>query len=282
MSLPESAILDALPSYRNRIRRRNHRAFSAIIPEIEATVPEKPGLFDSDGKLDEARLEFTLRLIGDGENAHPQITRPSDVLSHWEILAPQVALDGTSVDRDSSWRDEMRDVYTRGVMRGLNERCSGLVSEWEFPADLAVVVRHVDSLEGPGWHKYRQEHDSVVFFQGWIRGARTVNLTEDVAASLARTADEIIDHTPGVGDEYEIAGGWACGEKGNKATCYAVYSRPKDAGGDRSWSWRYVASLGQFGTQIFQDVVELLEWYKSHSEPKEEYCGVTAEEVFQT
>lgn len=222
MSLPESAILDALSSYRDCIRSRNHRAFSAIIPEIEATVPENPYFFDSDGKLDDARLEFTLRLIVDGENAHPQVTRPSDVLSHWEKLAPQVAPDGTSVDHESSCRDEMRDFYKRGVMQGLNERCSGLVPTWEFPADLAVVVRHVDSLEGPGWHKYRQEHGGVIFFQGWVRGARTGNLTEDVAAGLVRTADEIIDHTPGVGEEYEIAGGWACGGKGNDATCYAV------------------------------------------------------------
>lgn len=282
MSLSESAILDALSSYRDRIRSRNHRAFSVIIPEIEATVPENPDFFDSDGKLDDARLEFTLRLIGDGENAHPQVTRPSDVLSHWENLAPQVALDGTSVDRDSSWRDEMRDIYTRGVRRGLNERCSGLVPKWEFPADLAVILRHVDSLEGPGWHKYRQEHESVIFFQGWVRGARIGKLTEDVAAGLVRTADEIIDRTVAIQEEYEIAGGWACGERGNEATCYAVYSRPKDASGDRNWSWRYVASLGQFGTQIFQDVVKLLEWYKSYGEPKEEYWGVTAEDVFQT
>lgn len=282
MSLPESAILDALSSYRKRIGSHNHRAFSAIIPEIEATVPEDPNLFDSDEKLEQARLQFTLRLIGDGENTHPQVTRPSDVLSHWEDLAPQVALAGASVDHDAGWRDEMRDVYTRGVMRGLNERCPGLVPTWEFPADLDAVLKHVDSLEGPGWHKYREDHESVVFFEGWARGGRTGDLTEDFAARLVRTADEIIDETVGVGEEYEIAGGWACSEKGNEATCYAVYSRPKDAGGDRDWSWRYVASLGQFGTQIFQDVVELLEWYKSYGEPKEEYWGVTAEEVFQT
>lgn len=61
-----------------------------------------------------------------------------------------------------------------------------------------------------------------------------------------------------------------------------MYSSSKDASEDQSRSWRYVASLGQFGTQIFQDVVELLEWHKSYSEPKEKYWGVTAEEVFQT
>lgn len=127
MSLPESAILDALSSYRKRIGSHNHRAFSAIIPEIEATVPEDPDLFDSDEKLEQTRLQFSLRLIGNGENTHPQVTRPSDVLSHWEDLAPQVVLAGASVDHDAGWRDEMRDVYPRGVMRGLNERCPGIV-----------------------------------------------------------------------------------------------------------------------------------------------------------
>lgn len=33
--------------------------------------------------------------------------------------------------------------------------------------------------------------------------------------------------------------------------------------------------------QIFQDAVELLEWYKPYGEPKDESWGVTAEEVFQ-
>lgn len=81
--------------------------------------------------------------------------------------------------------------------------------------------------------------------------------------------------------EYEIAGGWVCGEKGKEVACYAVYGRPRGAGEDRDWSWYYVACLGQFGTQVFDNVVDLLEWYKSYGEPHEDEWSVSAEEIFQ-
>ncbi|KAI6089022.1 hypothetical protein F4821DRAFT_232749 [Hypoxylon rubiginosum] len=174
----------------------------------------------------------------------------------------------------------MRDVYKQGVIRGLNERCSGLVTTWEFPADLAVVLQHVDSLEGPGWPKYCKEHESIIFFEGWVGGGELGDLMEEIVARRARTADEIMNQT-GLGQRYEIAGGWACGRKGNEMACYAVYSRLRDAGEERGWSWRYVACLGQFGTCVFKNVVELLEWYKSYGEPREEDWGVSADEVFQ-
>ncbi|KAK6953666.1 hypothetical protein Daesc_005971 [Daldinia eschscholtzii] len=277
----EPGILAALSLYRTHIGTHNHRAFSAIIPDIEAADPDDPDLFESDEELEEARLEFTLRLVGYGHDTRPPITHPSDVLTHWEALAPQLALDGVSVYHDASWRNEMRDVYTRGVIRGLNERCSDSVTAWEFPSDLAVVLQHVDSLEGPGWYKYREDHESVIFFEGWVRDGGADDLTEDIAVGRVRTAREIIDRTVGLGEEYEIVGGWACGEKGNEATCYAVYSRPRGTAGEQGWSWRYVACLGQFGTHVFENVVELLEWYKSYGEPREEDWGVSAEGVFQ-
>ncbi|KAI5924549.1 hypothetical protein F4810DRAFT_129685 [Camillea tinctor] len=281
MSSPEPAILAALLSYRAHIGNRNHLAFSAIIPQIQAAGPGDPDLFESDEELEAARLEFTLQLVGEGRDTRPSITRPSDVLTHWEDLAPQLTLDGASVYYDASWRDWMRDVYIRGVLRGLNERCSGHVTTWEFPSDLTVVLQYVDSLEGPGWHKYREEHESVVFLEGWVNDRGLGDLTEEIAAGRVRTASEIINQTVGLGEEYEIAGGWACGEKGNEATCYAVYSRPQHEGEKRGWSWRYVTCLGQFGTHVFQHVIELLEWYKSYGEPREEDWGVTADEVFQ-
>lgn len=110
--------------------------------------------------------------MSDGHDTRPPITHPSDVLTHWDDLAPQLALDGASVYPDAFWRDETRGVYTWGVIRSLNERCSGPVAHWEFPADLAVVLQHVDSLAGLGWHKYREEYESVFFFEGWVRDGR--------------------------------------------------------------------------------------------------------------
>ncbi|KAI1131002.1 hypothetical protein F5Y10DRAFT_234430 [Nemania abortiva] len=150
MSPPESAILAALSSYRTHIGSCNHDAFEAMIRDMDAADPDDEDLFESDEALEEARVEFTLRLVGDNRETHPRITCPSDVLTYWEDLAPQLALDGASVHHDTSWRDEMRNIYTRGVLRSLNERCTDPVTTWEFPADLAVIMQHVDSPEGPG------------------------------------------------------------------------------------------------------------------------------------
>lgn len=161
---------------------------------------------------------------------------------HWEALAPQLALDGASVCRDGAWRDEMRGRYVRQVLQGLHERCGSerVGGIWEFPADLAVVLRHVDSQEGPGWHKYRYEQESLVFLEGWVRDAGQRDPpAEQTAATLVRTPGEIIESKAPFGYEYEIAGGWACSETGGEATCYVVYSRPRDAAGgeeeERRW-----------------------------------------------
>ncbi|KAI1465657.1 uncharacterized protein F4812DRAFT_105414 [Daldinia caldariorum] len=282
MSLPtEPIILTALSSYRTHIGTQNYRASSAIIPDIKAADPEDPELFDSEEEVEELRLEFTLNIVGASHDTRPPITHPSDLLTHWDALAPQLALDGAAVDPDASWRDKMRDVYKQGVLRGLNERCTGTVTTWEFPSDLAVVLQHVDSLEGPGWYKYRDNHKTLIFFEGWVRNRGMGDLTEEIVLEQVRTAGEIIERTVGLEDEYEIAGGWVCSEKGNEATCYVVYSRPQDADREQRWSWRYVASLGQFGTHVFENIVELLEWYQSYEEIPEVDWSVSAEEVFQ-
>ncbi|KAI8965566.1 hypothetical protein F5Y11DRAFT_354901 [Daldinia sp. FL1419] len=255
----EPAILAALSSYRAHISSHNHRAFEVIIPDITAADPDDPDLFESDEEMEEARLDFTSQLVGDHHGTHPPITRPSDVLTHWEALAPQLGLDGVTVNYDTAWRDGMRDVYKRGVIRGLNERCSGTVTMWEFPSDLAVVLQHVDSLVGPGWYKYREQHESVVFFEGLVcDGGPGGNFLEDLVSRRVRTASEIINRTVGLGED-----------------------RPRDVDDERGWSWRYVACLGQFGTHVFENVVKLLEWYKSYGEPREADWGVSAGEVFQ-
>lgn len=302
MSVSETVIFDALSSYRAHIGNVNHRAFSAMVPRIEAAEPDDPDLFESIEEVEEARLDFTLSLVGappppagPGYNPHgpgtrPPLRRPLDVLTYWGEVAPQLALDGGAVHFDHAWRDAMREIYKRGIMRGLNERCGAIPGDttaaWQFPADLDVIMRHVDSLEGPGWRKYRQERGMAVFFDGWIRdgGGPGEMLTEERVGERVRTAQEIANDVQRLDEEFEIAGGWACGLKGSESACYAVYVRPKVEGENekRDWSWCYVANLGQFGTRLFRDAVEMLEWYTSYSEPSEEdwEAAVSAEELF--
>ncbi|KAK8076621.1 hypothetical protein PG994_003893 [Apiospora phragmitis] len=259
---PEPDILAALASYREHIGSLSHRALSAMISQIRVAIPDDPDMFESEEEAEEDRLAFLLRVVGGGEDTRPPITCLSDLLTHWEALAPQLALDGAAVCCDTAWRDEMRSVYVRGVLQGLNERCgSELVATWGFPADLAVLLQHVDSLEGLGWHRHRDENERAIFLEVWVRNdgqSGPTGPTEETAAALVRTPGEIAEWTVGFEED-----------------------RPRDDGEDRSWSWRYVAALGQFGTKVFEDLVELLErWYKTHGEPREEDWDVSAEEVF--
>lgn len=62
--------------------------------------------------------------------------------------------------------------------------------------------------------------------------------------------------------------------------CYIMYSRLKE-GNNQDWSWRYVATMGQFGIEVFEDVVGLLHWYKNWSQPRQRDFEIMAEEVFQ-
>ncbi|KAI1115457.1 hypothetical protein F5Y14DRAFT_129931 [Nemania sp. NC0429] len=271
----ETAVLSALASYREHIAGVNHHAMSALIPQIETVTLDDPDLIESPEEETEARLKYTLRLVGaDQANTSPPIERPSDVLRHWAVIAPQVGLDGASAHPDPAWRAEMRDAYTAALLRGL-ERIQCPTSTWTLPADFGVAMRHVDSLEGPGWRLLRDMSERLIFWEGW--GVPWFFEADQVEQS-ARTGDAIINETVGIDVEYEVAGGWACGD-GNEATCFVMSSRRKET--DADWSWRYVASLGQFGTKVFDDLAALLEWYKTYGEPIERDFNVIADEVFQ-
>lgn len=262
----EAEVLNALSLYRKHIRDANHRAFSALIPMVEEATPDDPDWFESEEELEEARLAFIHDILGTHpQGVQPPITRPSDVLTHWDELVPQLSLDGTLVSRDASWREEMRGIYMRGVLKGLNEKCSGLVSDWEFPPDFAVILKHADSLEGPGWYRFREWSEAVIFFQ--FEGG---SVTEDMVAEQVRAPDEITDQLGFLKEDYEIAGAWRCGDAGDEATSHIMYSRPRAAGEEGGWSWRYVACLGQYGINVYENVVKLLEWYKSYREPRDE------------
>ncbi|KAI0156268.1 hypothetical protein BJ166DRAFT_532439 [Pestalotiopsis sp. NC0098] len=273
----EAEVLNALSLYRKHIRDANHRAFSALIPMVEEATPDDPDWFESEEELEEARLAFIHDILGTHpQGVQPPITRPSDVLTHWDELVPQLSLDGTLVSRDASWREEMRGIYMRGVLKGLNEKCSGLATKWEFPPDFAVTLKHADSLEGPGWYRFREWTEAVVFFQ--FEGG---SVTEDMVAEQVRAPDEITDQLGFLKEDYEIAGAWRCGDAGDEASSHIMYSRPRAAGEEGDWSWRYVACLGQYGINVYENVVELLEWYKSYREPRDESdWNITDQDVF--
>ena len=275
----ESDILTALARYRARIAEVNHRAMLALIPQIETTECDDPGLFESPEEEDETRLMFTRGLVGVPEgNTQPPIQRPSDVLENWDVLAPQLALDGARVHPDTEWRASQREQYKSAILESLG-RMECPTGQWEFPHDFEILMQHVDSLEGQGWSQLRDENEQLIFWPGWTDpedGDR-----RGYWLKQARTGQEIIDTSvfPGGNDVWDVAGGWLLSETGNECSVYAMYSRPREDN-NQGWSWRYVISLGQFGTEVFDDIVGVLDWYQALNEPDEQDFELTADEIF--
>lgn len=91
---------------------------------------------------------------------------------------------------------------------------------------------------------------------------------------------EIIENALEVEEKYTVAGGWQLGWGPASYTC-AIYCRPKD-GANQDWSWRYVVNLGERAILFFDDLVGVLDWYKSCMELDEKHLHITAEEVFES
>ncbi|KAF3061329.1 hypothetical protein GL218_04302 [Daldinia childiae] len=275
----ESDILSALTAYREHISTVNYRAMKAIIPQIEAADMEDLDLWSYPEEEEESRLEFVYGLFGlaGASDTNPPIKRASDILEHWDVLAPQLALDGAALHFDPAWRATQRKAYLAAVMEGLG-RIECPTGKWELPQDWLFLIEHVDSLEGPGWYRLRDHCEMLIFWQGW--GAFGSYIRAEGWMRRCVTGEKILELTAyEFEDKYEIAGGLESGQ-GNASVCYIMYSRLKE-GENRDWSWRYVTTRGQFGVDVFENVVELLDWYKNRSQPRESDCYITAEEVFQ-
>ncbi|KAH7016726.1 hypothetical protein EDB80DRAFT_271103 [Ilyonectria destructans] len=290
----EGDILAALSRYRARITEATHRAMLAIIPVVEEAHLEKTSSRVSAEEEEERRFNYLDRLIAlPRGNTKPPIERPSDVLKHWDLIAQQVSLDGTTVNADLEYRNAKRKMYRSAILEGLGHlECP--TGQWMFPLDFEILMRHVDGLEGHGWAMLRDVTERLVFFVGW--GTEGVNETHELIQERVMTGEDILEETAELHghNNYEIAGGWLSGY-GGESGVYVVYSRPTgddigddigddmgDDTGDESqgWAWRYIVSQGQFGIDFFDNIVAVLDWYKEQGEPLEIEIGVTAKDVF--
>ncbi|KAH7115441.1 hypothetical protein B0J13DRAFT_572146 [Dactylonectria estremocensis] len=271
----EADILAALGRYRAYIAEVNHRAMSTILPAVETAHIDDPDLFESPEEEEEARLDFFDRLINPPENTQPPIERPSDILVHWDLIVSQLSLDGTSVNADPGWRATKRDMYRSAILDGLG-RLECPTGQWSLPLDFEILMRHVDSLQGHGWSKLRDETERLIFWVGW-GGPGSGTVTHEKIQKRVMTGQAIVHETIG-SFNYDIAGGWLTGV-GRESRVYVAYTRPT---GDESqcWSWRYLVTLGQFGDERFDDIVGVLDWYKHHSELHESEFEVTTAEIF--
>lgn len=276
MAQTAEAVLAALATYRAFISQANRHAMEVMIPQIEAADIGDPDLFDSPEEKEETRLDFIRMLLG--SDTKPSIQQPSDVLTQWDAIIRQVALDGATVGLDSARRDEKRESYRSAVLEGLSHLDVGCpTGQWALPPDFEVLMQEVDSLEGPGWYRYRQI-DNLIFWEGWAARLGIHDTPERIRRRV-EDGQSIYSKTQEVQENYDVAGGWVLGS-GNESTCYAIYCRSKH-GKWQNWSWRYVASLGQFGERIFDDLASVLDWYKNYEEPDERDFDITAAEVFE-
>ncbi|KAH7011423.1 hypothetical protein EDB80DRAFT_389039 [Ilyonectria destructans] len=287
----ESDILAALGRYRTHIAEITHRAMLRIIPvveeaRLESTYSRVQAEREEERaysrvraeREEERRFNYLDRLIALPEgNTQPPIERPSDVLKHWDLIASQVSLDGTTVNADPEWRAAKREIYRSGILEGLGDlECP--TGQWALPPDFEILMRHVDGLEGHGWAMLRERSERLIFWVGW--GSEGVLETYESIQQRVMTGEAILDETEGHDEmnNYDIAGGWLSGG-GGESGVYVIYSRPKEDESE-GWSWRYVAAEGQFGMEIFDNIVTVLDWYKGQDEPVEAELKINANNVF--
>ncbi|KAH6986216.1 hypothetical protein BKA56DRAFT_580024 [Ilyonectria sp. MPI-CAGE-AT-0026] len=163
----ESDILAALARYRTHIAEVTYRAMLRILPVVEEARLKKTYSRVTIEEAEERRFKYLSRLIALPEgNTQPPIKRPSDVLEHWDLIASQVSLDGTTVNADPEWRAAKREMYRSAILEGLGHlECP--TGQWTLPSDFEILMQHVDGLEGHGWSMLRDVSERLIFWVGW-------------------------------------------------------------------------------------------------------------------
>ncbi|GAD98118.1 hypothetical protein MGYG_05005 [Paecilomyces variotii No. 5] len=253
MQPSQEEILAALGHYRDRIRQHNRVVFERFVQHAEAAKPQKPM---GAHRISEARQKFMYNLlyVSRPEMLNPalRINEPADVLANWDDFVQTFGLDGVYIHR-TDHQEQLRAAYKSGIEAGLRR----IESDVGFPTDFDVLMGHVDSLNGHGWPKYRAEGQQVRFWDG------TGESQDEVADRVYGGDDALLDKT---GLNYwdgpygwKVAAGWECG-MGPETTCFVVYCQHEESG--KEWAWRYVAERGQYGVDVFDNVVEMLQWYE--------------------
>lgn len=195
------------------------------------------------------------------------------VLDRWDDLValPELALDGTVVEHDEARRALLSEQYRAGIVAGLQQQQGDDAPP--FPAEFSVLMANVDSLEGPGWPLWRENGQQMRFWDGLGESE------EDVAQRVWTDLDELKAKAGEA--SWELRAGWECGV-GPDATCFVVYYRDAQSEDERrwSWGWRYVVQV-ETTVWAFEDIVELLGWYKTFHEPVLEDIDLVSGPVFQ-
>ncbi|KAK6958243.1 hypothetical protein Daesc_001040 [Daldinia eschscholtzii] len=262
MNPSEDEILAALAHYRATVLQNNRAVFQRFVQHVEtaalaAATESAPANPDRIARACQ-RFFYRKLYVSRPENLDPslQINAPADVMGKWDALARAFVLDGACVGADAKRREVHRGKYKNGIEAELRR----IDPELRFPADFEVLMSRVDSLEGPGWPQYRREGQQVCFWEG-------LGENEDEAGSRVFGADGHIAKELGL-EDWETVAGWECGT-GPETTCFVAYCRHEEDG--KEWGWRYGAEQGQYGIEVFDNVVELLQWYETLYMPPLDY-----------
>ncbi|XDG03711.1 hypothetical protein ABKA04_003326 [Annulohypoxylon sp. FPYF3050] len=274
MQPSEEEILAALAHYRAACLEHNQTLFPHFVRHAETEQPaEGEESHWTAAEIAEARQRFMYRVLNVSrpENLDPslQIEVPADVMTKWDAMVRAFGLDGVFVSPNTERRRELCAAYKSGVEAGLRR----IGAEIEFPADFEFLMNQVDSLEGQGWPEYRENDQQIRFWSGL--GESEI----DVSDRVFGPDDDVGAETGLVEDDWETAAAWECG-RGPETRCFVAYCRHEENG--KEWRWRYIAERGQYGVDVFDNLVELLQWYETLYTPDLRYylnfSGVT---IFQ-
>ncbi|CAG9975604.1 unnamed protein product [Clonostachys byssicola] len=267
----ESEILQALTEYKDCVTKHNLSAVKRLVeyaateeylPEYLEEYPEDERaehMEETDEEIAQLRLDWILQKLGQGGSE--LITRPEDVLTHWDVYSQRSGLNGAAFDdRDLEKRSELMNDYIGGLRDGL-QALGGEAPALDLPQDSLVLLAHVDTLEGHKWYEEKDQGRQTVFFNGF--------LDYDQAKKAVLSDDGLKEDNAYLGGRYpdyeHVVAGWKCGSA-PEGGCYIIYGRQKL---EDEASWFYHVNKGQFGTEMFKSVVDLLKWYQQYNIPDE-------------
>ncbi|KAI1090084.1 hypothetical protein F5B19DRAFT_464591 [Rostrohypoxylon terebratum] len=274
MQPSEDEILAALKHYRAACLEHNSILFPHFIRHAETEqLPEEERDQWTTAEVAEARQSFMYRMLSVSRpsNLDPslRVEVPADVMTKWDAMVVAFGLDGVFVTPDTEHRRELCAAYKSGVEAGLRR----IGADIDFPADFEFLMSQVDSLEGQGWPEYRGNDQQIRFWSG-LGESET-----DVSDRVFGPDDDLGKETGLDDDNWEAAAAWECG-RGPETRCFVAYCRHEENG--KEWRWRYVAERGQYGVDVFDNLVELLQWYETLYKPDlTYYLNFSGVSIFQ-
>ncbi|KAI1214498.1 uncharacterized protein F4807DRAFT_130232 [Annulohypoxylon truncatum] len=266
MQPSEDEILAALAHYRAAVLEHNRIALTHFVHHADTEQPPAGSRLTA-SKIAEIRRKYMYNLlcVSRPENLDPsmQIEAPADVMTKWDAMVRAFGLDGVFASPNTEHRRELCATYKRCTEA---ELCR-IGADVEFPADFEFLMNQVDSLQGHGWPQYHEHGQQIRFWYG----------LDESEGDVIGPDDDLGGQTGLDDDDWEVVAGWECGG-GPETRCFVVYCRQEQTG--KEWRWRYVADMGQYGVEVFDNLVELLQWYETLHVPDLDYylnfsgCGI--------